>query len=71
VYSDHNTHSYLSDPTYVALFEALLQWVERGEKPSPTSVAEGCKRAEAGFGAGCKIRPDYQPAPLAARVAPR
>ena len=71
VYSDHNTHSYLSDPTYPALFEALLQWVEKGEKPTPASVAEGCKRAEAKFGAGCKILPDYQPAPLEARVAPR
>ena len=71
VYSDHNTHSYLSDPTYVALFEALLQWVEKGEKPTPASVAEGCKRAEASFGAGCKILPAYQPAPLEARVAPR
>lgn len=71
VYSDHNTHSYLSDPTYVALFDALLQWVERGEKPTPASVAAGCQRAEAGYGAGCKIRVDYQPAPLAARVAPR
>lgn len=71
VFSDHATHSYMSDPTYVALFEALLQWVERGEKPTPVSVADACKRAEAGFGAGCKIRPDYQPAPLEARVAPR
>ena len=71
VYSDHNTHSYLSDPTYVALFEALLQWVERGEKPTPASVAAGCQRAEAAFGAGCKILPAYQPPPLSARVAPR
>lgn len=71
VYSDHSEHSYLSDPTYVALFEALLQWVERGQKPTPASVAAGCQRAEATFGAGCRIRTDYQPAPLEARVAPR
>ncbi|MFZ5567163.1 MAG: hypothetical protein ACOY95_09195 [Pseudomonadota bacterium] len=71
VYSDHNAHSYLSDPTYVALFEALLQWVEKGEKPTPASVAAGCQRAEATFGPGCKILPNYQPAPLEARVAPR
>ncbi|EGI76882.1 hypothetical protein [Hylemonella gracilis] len=71
VFSDHNTHSYLSDPTYVALFDALNQWVERGVKPTPASVAEGCKRAEATYGAGCKIRADYQPAPLEARMAPR
>jgi pimeloyl-ACP methyl ester carboxylesterase len=71
VYSDHNTHSYLSDPTYVALFESLLQWAERGEKPTPATVAERCKNAEAAFGAGCKIQVNYQPASLEARVAPR
>jgi hypothetical protein len=71
VYSDHNTHSYLSDPTYVALFDALNRWIDRGEKPTPATVAEGCKRAEAVFGVGCKILVNYQPAPLEARVAPR
>ena len=71
VYSDHSEHSYLSDPTYVALFDALLQWVEKGQKPTPASVAAGCQRAEAAYGAGCRIRQDYQPAPLEARVAPR
>jgi hypothetical protein len=71
VYSDHSEHSYLSDPTYVALFEALLKCVEKGQKPTPASVAAGCQRAEAAFGAGCRIRPDYQPATLEARVAPR
>jgi alpha-beta hydrolase superfamily lysophospholipase len=70
-YSDHSEHSYLSDPTYVALFDALLQWVDKGVKPTPASVAAGCQRAEAAYGAGCRIRPDYQPAPLEARVAPR
>lgn len=71
VFSDHSDHSYLSDPTYVALFDALVQWVEKGEKPTPAGLAQHCKRFEPTFGAGCRLQPDYRPAPLEARVAPR
>jgi hypothetical protein len=39
IYSDDREHSYLSDPVYPALFATLLQWVERGDKPTPSGVA--------------------------------
>lgn len=71
VFSDHREHSYLSDPTYVALFDALVRWAERGDKPTPAGIADSCRRFEAQFGQGCRIVPDYRPAPLSARVAPR
>ncbi len=71
VFSDHRDHSYLSDPTYVALFDALVRWSEGGAKPTPAGLAEHCQRFEATFGAGCRLRPDYTPPPLEARVAPR
>ncbi len=71
VFSDHADHSYLSDPTYVALFEALLRWVTDGEKPTPAALAQRCRHFEANFGAGCRLQPGYQPPPLSSRVAPR
>jgi alpha-beta hydrolase superfamily lysophospholipase len=71
VYSDHSEHSYLSDPTYVALFDALLQWVDQGSKPTPQRVADACKSHEAVYGAGCRIMPGYTPPPFDSRVAPR
>lgn len=71
VYSDHAAHSYLSDPTYVAAFDALVKWVEKGEKPTPAGIAESCKRFESEYGKGCKIDPAYRPAPLHERIAPR
>jgi hypothetical protein len=71
VYSDHSDHSYLSDPTYVALFDALLQWVDQGSKPTPQRVADACKSHEAVYGAGCRIMPGYTPPPFDSRVAPR
>lgn len=70
-YVDSREHSYLGDPVYPTLFDALLQWVERGDKPTPDGVAASCKGYEARFGAGCAFLPAYQPKPLEARVAPR
>ncbi len=71
VFSDHATHSYLSDPTYPALFEALLRWVDAGEKPTPAGIAQRCQALEATFGPGCRLQPDYRSPPLSTRVAPR
>ncbi|MBT9495654.1 MAG: hypothetical protein IV107_25570 [Paucibacter sp.] len=70
-FSDDAEHSYLSDPVYPALLAELLAWVEQGEKPSAATVLARCKVMEARFGPGCRLRPDYQPADLATRVAPR
>jgi hypothetical protein len=71
VFTDDRDHSYWSDPIYVALMQALLAWVEGGAKPTPQTVAQLCAAAEARFGPGCRVRADYRPAPLDARVTPR
>jgi hypothetical protein len=70
-FSDHDVHSYLSDPTYPALMAELLDWVTAGRKPSTSSVAQRCKALEPSFGAGCKFLPEFLPKPLDSRVAPR
>jgi hypothetical protein len=71
-YADFAEHSYLSDATYLTLFNALLRWVEQGDKPTPASVAADCRKFDTTPDAkGCRFLPDYRPAPLAARVAPR
>jgi len=71
VFTDEGEHSYLNDPLYPALMASLLAWVERGEKPTPQSVAQRCAGFEAQFGKGCKVLPDYRPAALDQRVTPR
>jgi hypothetical protein len=76
VFSDESEHSYLSDPEYTAAFTSLMNWVERGIKPTPQSVADLCeamrdKKAGEKEGSSCHLRPAYQPAPLGSRVAPR
>ncbi|KQO26565.1 hypothetical protein ASF11_02420 [Acidovorax sp. Leaf76] len=70
-FTRHNTHSYLSDPTYPTLLTALLRWADEGVKPTPESIAQQCPANEAAFGKGCAFLPDYVPAPLASRVYDR
>jgi alpha-beta hydrolase superfamily lysophospholipase len=67
-FADESTHSYLSDPEYPALMTALMDWIDRGDRPTPQKVAALCAGYEAGFGKGCHLRPDYTPPPLATRV---
>jgi hypothetical protein len=65
------SHSYISDPTYPALLTALANWVEKGTKPTPESVAASCPAFEAQFGAGCSFLPTYTPPSLESRVPAR
>jgi hypothetical protein len=70
-YTTDKEHSYLSDVQYVAATEALVAWAQRGDKPTPEAIAARCKALESAWGAECRYRPDYRPAPLAQRVPPR
>jgi len=67
-FADEAEHSYLSDAEYPALMTALLDWIDKGEKPSPQKVAALCKQYESDFGKGCHLQPDYRPPPLSSRV---
>jgi hypothetical protein len=70
-YTGHDAHSYLADPVYPTVLEALLRWVDSGEKPTPAAMAARCRQLEATWGEGCKWLPDYRPAPLETRVPAR
>ena len=72
-FSRESEHSYLSDPEYVALFSALMTWVDGGDgrKPSPAGIAASCASFEAKFGKGCHFDPGYVPRPLETRVPAR
>jgi alpha-beta hydrolase superfamily lysophospholipase len=70
-FSDEHEHSYLADPEYAALMEALLAWVANGSRPTPVGIAARCKALEPRFGNGCRLVPAYAPTALAQRVTPR
>lgn len=68
---DSGEHSYWGDPAYPPLFEAILRWVENGEKPSAASIAQRCRQMRPAAPAGCLFRPDYVVKPLASRIPAR
>ena len=71
---DSKEHSYWGDAHYPVLFEALLGWVEKGQKPTPASIAQRCQQQQVARGApvaACAFLPDYAAQPLNARVLPR
>ena len=70
-FTGDNNHSYLSDATYVSLMDALNVWVLDGRKPTPASIAEGCRAAQAKFPSDCRFKHDYKPPTLESRVPPR
>lgn len=70
-FTKESEHSYLSSPEYAAAFEALLKWVESGEKPSPRSLSELCDKHSKRHEGGCHFDVDYQPKPLETRQYPR
>lgn len=63
-------HSYLDDASYPPLFDALLDWVEHGKKPTPAAVAARCQANVPRWGR-CTFDAGFTPQPLATRVAPR
>ena len=64
-------HSKLATPQYAALLRAMTAWIERGDKPSPASLAATCQLAMATYGEACHFEVDYRPPPLATRSYPR
>lgn len=68
---DSNQHSYWGDAMYPPLFEALLNWIDKGEKPTPTSIATRCRALSAAMPTDCRFVPDYAVKPLASRIPPR
>ena len=68
---DSSEHSYWGDAFYPPLFEALLNWVEKGQKPTPAVITERCRQLRAAQPADCRFVPDYVPKPLASRILPR
>ena len=68
---DSSEHSYWGDAHYPPLFEALLRWVEHGDKPSATGIAQRCRQMRAAAPNDCRFQPDYVVKPLASRIPVR
>lgn len=70
-FTDEHEHSKLATPQYAALFRAMTDWIEKGEKPTPAALAARCEKAVADYGEACHFDVDFKPQPLDARSYPR
>jgi pimeloyl-ACP methyl ester carboxylesterase len=65
---DSAEHSYWGDAYYPPLFNALLTWVEKGQKPTPAGIAASCLQQPGAAAKDCRFLPDYVNKPLSSRV---
>jgi hypothetical protein len=60
-YTDENEHTGQSAPEIAAALDSLMQWIERGTKPSPQLVAAACADLRASLRGPCRYHPEYEP----------
>jgi alpha-beta hydrolase superfamily lysophospholipase len=74
-FSAEREHSYLAESQYPALFDALLDWIDKGDKPTPERLAARCAAHMARYDTdgknGCHIQPAWQVPALESRVPAR
>ena len=68
-YTDENEHAAQSAPELGAALDALMQWIEKGDKPTPQSIAAACGPLRASLEGPCRYHPDYEPKPYNTRFA--
>ncbi len=61
-FTNEAEHSALNAPEYVAVFEALMAWIDQGAKPDASSVATLCEAGSSRYGAACLFDEEYRPA---------
>jgi hypothetical protein len=70
-YTDERAHAGQSAPELAAALDALMQWIDRGTKPTPQSIAAGCDALRASLEGPCRWHPEFTPKPYATRYYPR
>lgn len=60
-YTDESAHSALNAPQYVAVFQALSQWLDGGAKPTPEGIAAQCEVVALRYDKPCRFDTGYRP----------
>lgn len=55
--TDEDSHSKLAETQYVALLDSLMDWIEKGAKPSPQTIADRCQSLIGRVPGGCHFVP--------------
>ena len=70
-YTDERAHTGQSPPELAAALDALMQWIEKGTKPTAQSIAAGCEALRGSLEGPCRYHPEFSPKPFATRYYPR
>lgn len=60
-FTNEDIHSKLSTPEYAGMLDALMAWIDKGEKPTPATVAAACETHAAAYGEPCKFDTGFVP----------
>lgn len=60
-YTDEAAHSALSSPEYVGVFEALMDWLDTGRRPTPADIAARCDQAAPRYATACRFNLEFEP----------
>jgi hypothetical protein len=70
-FTDENEHTGQSAPELAASLDALMQWIEKGNRPTPQTIAAGCERWRGTLEGRCSFHPEFSPRPYATRFYAR
>lgn len=70
-YTDERAHTGQSAPELAAALDAVVQWVEKGTKPTAQSIAAACEQFRATFEGPCSWHPEFTPKPYGTKFYPR
>jgi len=70
-FTDEKLHTGQSAPELAAALDALMQWIEKGDKPTPQSIAAGCERERGALDGRCSYHPEFSPKPYGTRYYSR
>ena len=60
-FTDEAEHSALHSPEYVAVFEAMMKWLDQDAKPDARTVAALCRQAQPRYNTTCAFDEDFVP----------
>jgi len=71
-YTDERAHAGQSASERAAALDGLMQWIDKGTKPTAQSIADGCQAfMKASLEGPCRYHPDFTPKSYDTRYYPR
>jgi hypothetical protein len=70
-YTDERGHTAQSAPELAAALDAVVQWAEKGVKPTAQSIAAACEQFRTSLEGSCAWHPDFTPKPYSTKFYPR